>query len=153
MKENKKNPFCTVMEIIAGIVIIIAFIVAFKVIIFLEGDEGVIKLVLSLVGIIAFGIFYWIVIWQPRMNEYHKPLMNYEGNNKSYDDIEKLLNLVYEHNCTRPGVSYRRMQPIYLPAISSKEELKKDKKYTVEIKQYDSGYVSRIFIREQNDIQ
>lgn len=64
---------------------------------------------------------------------------------------KKLLSLVDEHNRTRPGAGMKKWPKIYLPEINSTEEIKEDKKYTVEIKKYDTGYISRIIIIEQNN--
>lgn len=150
MEENKKNPFIRIMEIIAAIIIIISFIVGFGVITLLDWKEGLIELVSFILLCIVFLPVY-SKLWKERINKYHKTLMNFEGNNKSYNDIEKLLSLVDEHNRTRPGVGMKQWPKIYLPEINSTEEIKEDKKYTVEIKKYDTGYISRIIIIEQNN--
>lgn len=90
MEENKKNPFIRIMEIIAVIIIGISFIVGFGVLASLNRKKGFIELASFILLCIIF-LPISSKLWKERINKYHKTLMNFEGNNKSYNDIEKII--------------------------------------------------------------
>lgn len=82
--------------------------------------------------------------YMKKMLEWDEPIMQNEGNNRSYSDIVSLLELIKVHD---------KKYKIELTGISSKEQLKTDKKYSVEIFTFEGGYITEINIKEQNDIE
>lgn len=80
--------------------------------------------------------------YMKKMLEWDEPIMQNEGNNRSYNDIVSLLELIKVHD---------KKYKIELTGISTKEQLKVDKKYSVEIFTFEGGYITEINIKEQND--
>lgn len=80
--------------------------------------------------------------YMKKMLEWDETIMQNEGNNRSYNDIVSLLELIKVHD---------KKYKIELTGISSKEQLKVDKKYSVEIFTFEGGYITEINIKEQND--
>jgi low affinity Fe/Cu permease len=79
------------------------------------------------------------------INEFNGPLISNEGDNRSYNDIVSLIDLINEHNSIYP------LLKIKVTGIESKEKLNFDKKYCVKIKTLNGGYISEINIREQDN--
>lgn len=80
--------------------------------------------------------------YMKKMLEWDEPIIQNAGNNRSYNDIVSLLELIKVHE---------KKYKIELTGISSKEQLKTDKKYSVEIFTFEGGYISEINIKEQDD--
>ena len=83
-------------------------------------------------------VFFWIVVYieyyydkqieQENLKKYNGTLGENEGDNRTYNDISSLLNVINERNKKYPFVK------IKLTGIDSKEKLLLDKKYCVKIK-------------------
>lgn len=82
--------------------------------------------------------------YMKKMLEWDEPIMQNQGNNRRYNDIVSLLELIKAHD---------KKYKIKLTGISSQEQLKTDKKYSVEIFTLEGGYISEINIKEQNNIE
>lgn len=149
MEKKRKKLYLAVPDIMAYI-LIIPVIILMIILIITSKDIDVELCIILFVIVIGIPI-----TWnnrKKRLNKYFYPIMNYEGNNRSSYDIEKLLRIVDEYNRTRPAGRYGvRGIPINLVGISSKDQLNIDKKYSVQISTLGLNYETEIDIKEQND--
>lgn len=140
MSSNKYNAFAVAIKII--LVIILVLITLFFI---LELPDS--KEVFLIVPIIFILAFRKTKLKQrkhlQRIDMFHKSLINNEGSNRTYNDIMSLIDLIEKYNFIN---IYPRIK---LSGIDLKEKVNLEKKYSVEMKKFEDGYIYEIIIKEQ----